>query len=493
MNTTTVSTSLGSYRGIAEHGVCVFRGIPYARPPLGSQRFRQAEPAPVFTYVHDCQEFSPSAMQSRRQSLPMSEDCLYLNVWTPAENPDLLPVLVFLHGGSLMRGSGADEAFHSQELSRSGPAVIITLNFRLGVWGFLDFSFLDESCQSNVGLRDVLTALEWIHQHIQAFGGDPQRVTLMGQSSGGTMALTLAALPIARKYLARVISMSGNPILVQPRAHYRSLSRQFLDFTGIRSPSQLRSLSANELLSFQRKFPAVTRKGAGTFMLVLDDDMIPRLPIPAARSHLPTGLPMLLGTTREELSFTLIRPLARLLEVDHLVDTGANREDDALRARIRRAYRRYGRRHQAVLRSEIVFRMPNVWLAEALAAHNPVWQYRFDYSTWLQQLLRLYAFHSSDVPFVFGRFTTGFGRLLSLLIREKETISSLSRTMQRDILTFAAAGRLEWEPVCKDHFPARCYDRTLTVENAVDADLLDLFRQTRYFQRSVSGDDPYPF
>ena len=191
--TTTTGTTSGRLRGATEGGVAVFRGVPYARPPVGPLRFAPPQPPDAWTGVRDATAFGPPAMQAanpvtgRAAVAPPSEDCLTLNVWTPAPDAGRRPVLVWLHGGAFVFGAGSSPATRGATLARRGDAVVVTLNYRLGLFGYLrGVDVCGDALPStgNAGLLDQLAALRWVRDEIAAFGGDPANVTVVGQSAG---------------------------------------------------------------------------------------------------------------------------------------------------------------------------------------------------------------------------------------------------------------------------------------------------------------------
>jgi para-nitrobenzyl esterase len=199
----------------------VYKGIPFATPPVGDLRWQPPQPPAAWSGVRDCTEFGPVCPQApypkesiyAREPEPQNEDCLFLNVWTPAPTPDAkLPVMVWIHGGALTRGSGSIGAYDGQQLARQG-VVLVTLNYRLGPLGFLAHPALSREsphkASGNYGLLDQVAALEWVQRNIAAFGGDPSRVTIFGESAGSWSVCSLVATPLAKGLFQRAIGQSG--------------------------------------------------------------------------------------------------------------------------------------------------------------------------------------------------------------------------------------------------------------------------------------------
>ena len=213
-----VDTTHGPVRGVEEGtAVRVWKGIRYAAQPVGGLRFRAPAPPPRWTEVADATRFGPACPQPLFPNTPLDlgaaqgEDCLRLNVWAPP-GADGKPVMVWLHGGAYVLGSGSQALYDGRRLASSGDVVVVTVNYRVGALGFLDLSSFSTSRRqfdSNVGLRDVLAALGWVRDNIAAFGGDPRRVTLFGESAGAGIVTTLLACAAAEGLFARAIAQSS--------------------------------------------------------------------------------------------------------------------------------------------------------------------------------------------------------------------------------------------------------------------------------------------
>ena len=204
-----VDTTHGPVRGIDDGRLMKWKGIRYAAPPLGDLRFRAPEPPERWTGVADATKFGTACPQPGLPNIPIDlgaeqgEDCLTLNIWAPSgtEPGDAKPVMVWLHGGAYILGSASQPLYNGRRLAAGGDAVVVTLNYRLGALGFLDLSSFNgpgRRFDSNIGLRDALAALHWVRDNIAAFGGNPNRVTLFGESAGAGIVTTLLATPSAK-------------------------------------------------------------------------------------------------------------------------------------------------------------------------------------------------------------------------------------------------------------------------------------------------------
>jgi carboxylesterase type B len=259
-----VETRRGPVRGVAEGGLAVFRGLPFARPPVGPLRFRPPEPPEPWSGVRDAARFGPSAAQNGALVGPLmslgisrtGEDCLYLNVWTPAADRGRRPVLVWIHGGAFVLGSGSQMLYDGATLARRGDVVVVTVNYRLGALGFLRLRdrFGERlPASGNEGLLDQVAALEWVRDEIAAFGGDPGNVTIFGESAGAMSCATLLGMPRARGLFHRAILQSGAANYLWPRATASRIADQVLTDLAVASPEDLHAAAPARLLAAQRR------------------------------------------------------------------------------------------------------------------------------------------------------------------------------------------------------------------------------------------------
>lgn len=273
---TRVTVSEGTLRG--ENGrdpaVRVFRGIPYAAPPIDSLRWRPPQPPTGWEGERDATEFAATCMQVLPpegsfyqieffpEVEPMSEDCLYLNVWTAAESPSAqLPVMVWIHGGAFIQGSGSMPSFDGEGLAKK-DVVVVTINYRLGVFGLLAHPDLTEeadyAASGNYGILDQIAALQWVQENIAAFGGDPGNVTIFGQSAGAASINVLLASPLARGLFHRAILQSGSAYAFgrsTPLPEAEQSGVEFAETAGAASIRELRRLSTDSLLAVSRSVP----------------------------------------------------------------------------------------------------------------------------------------------------------------------------------------------------------------------------------------------
>src|SRR3712207_215533 len=261
----TVMTAVGEVAGELGDGVHVFRGIPYARPPVGELRFRPPQPPEPWAGARPATAFGSIAMQSpsplenlfgAAERPSMSEDCLYLNIWTPGLDGARRPVMVWIHGGAFVTGSGSTPWYDGTRFAARGDVVVVTLNYRLGAFGFLHLAdLIGESFvgSGNAGILDQAAALAWVRDNIAAFGGDPENVTIFGESAGAMSVGTLLALPAARGLFQRAILQSGAASNAMSRERANEVAGRLLEALGIpREKSEtIRDVPARDLLAAQ--------------------------------------------------------------------------------------------------------------------------------------------------------------------------------------------------------------------------------------------------
>lgn len=302
-----VKTPSGPLRGVLEDGIGVFRGIPFAEPPVGGLRFRAPIAVKPWTMELDATRFAAAACQPGASSYSQSEDCLYMNVWAP-KGAGPYPVFVWIHGGGFTGGRSFDPIFDGAHFANRG-IVCVTLAYRLGVLGFLDVEPLlgaEYAGTANNGLRDLAVALEWIQKNIESFGGDPQRVTLGGQSAGAKLTDLLMGVPSAGGLFQQMISESGGADRVWPRSKSLEVSGEFARIWGDggeHAGSILRA-NAKDLLAAQERF---MKESSVHFPLraEVDGEFIRRSPLTEIRNGSTKGKRLLIGTNRDESAFFL--------------------------------------------------------------------------------------------------------------------------------------------------------------------------------------------
>jgi para-nitrobenzyl esterase len=454
---TQVTIAAGPIQGSAEGETIAFRGIPYAAAPVADLRWRAPQPVKPWTTVRETKEFAPVCMQ---QMIPMdepqltqpSEDCLFLNVWKPAAAATRTrPVIVWIHGGGLMNGGSASRIFDGATFAKHG-FVTVTLNYRLGRFGFFAHPALTaakEGPTGNFGFMDQIAALKWVQTNIAKFGGDPRQVTVVGESAGGISILTLMGSPAAKGLFARAVVMSGGGrTLLAPKAlpEAERFGENFARSAGI-------SASGPAALARLRALPAAT-VSEGVFMAIgkvpggdtyvgggmIDGTIITGATEDIFRAGKQAKVPLIVGATSDDAPIG-----ARPGDKDALFAAFGVSE-----AAARAAYDPQGALDSDVVRRAMArdraFLEPSRFIAGAVQrAGQPVWFYRFSYVA--QSLLPSPgARHASDVPYMFGTVAARYGDKLAP--RDVQ----LSNAFHAYVENFArtgnpnGAGQAAWKP-----------------------------------------------
>ncbi len=308
-----VTIPSGQLQGQAIPDAAVFRGIPYAEPPVGPLRWRAPRPAPRWLGVRTAAAAGAACPQQRGLSLegggdpgPLSEDCLYLNVWTPRAEPGArMPVMVWLHGGALIFGAGSLPLYDGAALARQG-VVVVTVNYRLGPLGYFAHPALERESPrgaANFGLLDQIAALRWVRENIRFFGGDPGQVTVFGQSAGAQSVLALMASPAARGLFHRAIAQSPYGIPSHTREQARQVGVRVAQAMGLPGAKatlqQLRALPADKLSELQGRDLSLAPS------LIVGDAAMPRPLLAAFQARQQAAVPLLIGSNSNESSVAL--------------------------------------------------------------------------------------------------------------------------------------------------------------------------------------------
>lgn len=428
-----VDLPAGRLRGAIDGGVTVFRAVPYAAPPVGDLRWRPARPHAGWSGTRDATTDGPSAPQMYMEggdpvlgghgSPPFGEDCLTLNVWTPAADDARRPVLVWIHGGGFVSGSGSLPGYSGRTFARDGDLVVVSINYRIGPLGYLypgengdgvGDDGGDGGEGGNFWLTDQLAALRWVKENIAAFGGDPDCVTVAGQSGGAVSTAALAGHPRTEGLIRRVILQSPPFGLDLPGpAAYLERTAAYLELAGAKDLAELRTVPWPELIAAGGGLFAQTVRWGywpTPFLPVIDEVTLTGHPAQALLGGAAAGIDVMIGWTREEANFGFAldegyAAATREQVVDRIAETFGSEAAEGVYAAYERA--RPGARPADVLMDLItdeLFRVPALRLAEARAeAGSPVWAYQFDLPTPAYEG-RLGAAHCLELPFVFDNF-----------------------------------------------------------------------------------------
>ncbi|MGP7794707.1 carboxylesterase/lipase family protein [Sphingomonas sp. CLY1604] len=401
------TTRHGRVRGLREDGVLVFRGIRYGAD-TAPRRFRRAVAPQPWRDIADATHYGAAAPQTRADE-PTSEDCLFLNVWTPALDAGRRPVMVYLHGGAHAHGSGSDPLYDGGRLVRRGDVVVVTLNHRLAGLGYAYLAQSGGPAESgNVGNLDIVLALQWVRDSIAAFGGDPNRVMIFGQSGGGAKVVTLMAMTEARPLFHAAATMSGQHVTAAGPNHATARARAWMAKAGARDAAALATLPIGRLVEAMAMTDPLEGKGEISFTSTLDHQVLTRHPFFPDAPREAAHIPLVVGNTHDETALwiepilkrgdttwanlpeRLLAQMTKDVGVDHVI------------ARYRQLYpeRTPG---QILLAASTAGRS---WPGHLIQAEErarigaPTWMYQFDFPA-PEAGGVLGAFHSLDIGLVF--------------------------------------------------------------------------------------------
>ena len=412
----------GAVRGRAESGIWAFLGVPYAASPFGVNRMRPPQPVQPWPGERDATAYGPTVPKGDYppqyarlfpEVVIPGEECLNLNVWTP-DTSARLPVLVWIHGGSFMNGSGSVDAYNGAAFARDG-VVCVTINYRLAAEGFL---LLDDGI-ANLGLLDQLAALRWVQANIAAFGGDPARVTVAGESAGAMSVITLLSMPQAEGLFTQAIAQSGAAAHTLTHDQAQMVSGYLTSTLGVPAdreaikavPLDKLVRAASDLVVEVQTAPDPAKWGSLALSLLpfapaVDGEVVPQEPLAAIAAGQGKDVRLLIGSNRDEARLFFVAPASIDLIDDATLEAAASAyglsADSLALYRARRPGASAGDILAAVI-TDWFFAIPAIRVAEARtgAANAPTWMYRFDHPA-PEDNYRFGASHAAEVPFVFN-------------------------------------------------------------------------------------------
>lgn len=463
-NTIVIETPAGAVSGAIDtaSGTCRFLGIPYAYPPVGKLRWGAPQPLPPWRGPRPATHFGMPAAQNASPliqvrgpngELPHSEDCLYLNIYAPPVNKrrqTKLPVMLWVHGGSFYLGSGCQAVYRGNYLAASGRAIVVTFNYRLGALGFLRLRDIsDIPSTGNEGLLDQIAALDWVRNNISAFGGDPDNITLFGESAGAMSIATLFSIPGCRGKFHRAIVQSGNSCALHTVDRATNLAQAFVDHLKESCGCTPAEASTQQLLHAQQATLSDVRMEQGwgqlPFKPVLDGELLRSTPVEALRSGSGSEVSLLLGNNLDEWNlFSATSPESFSLD------------DQKIRARLgwllptpqlEKLLDHYRRRAETLsanpwplwsrtwnlMLTDMVFTLPGLRMLQAHGGKR--FHYHFAQPLASQPLLG--ACHAVELGYVFG---THAESALQDLYGGERNAQQLSHSMREAWLNFAETG-----------------------------------------------------
>jgi para-nitrobenzyl esterase len=505
----TVQTSAGRIRGLVVDGkVHAFKGVPYGASTGGARRFLPPVRPEPWTGVHEAFEIGHRSPQVDSTLVPefaplnpretMGEDCLCLNVWTPGVGSGKRPVMVWLHGGGYTAASAGWTCYDGTELARRHDVVVVGVNHRLNVFGFLYLAELGGekyADASNAGLRDIIAGLEWVRDNIAAFGGDPGNVTIFGQSGGAGKVSTLQGMLAAQGLFHRAIVQSGSAVTSMPAAAATRNAEAFMAKLGLKSTQidELQKLPMQQLVDVLRAGGRGAGPGGGGFAAspVVDGKTLPKNVFDPSAPSMSAAVPMIIGTTETEVTWNVntdFTPPASDAALRERVKKALRTEDDGGVDKLIALYRK-GRPKASSLDLALIietdaspFRSGSDLQAERKAAlgQAPVYMYRFQ---WYSPVGggRLRAMHCMDIPFVWYNVN-----LCRSVVGDGPERYALADSMSGAWAAFARAGNPnhralpKWEPFTPDRRATMMFNTECRAVN-------DPYRDERMAVASLSG------
>ncbi|MHA1147923.1 MAG: carboxylesterase/lipase family protein [Promethearchaeota archaeon] len=412
-----IETKTGKIQGIAEDDLETFKGIPYAEPPIGDLRFLEPVAKRPWEGVLDAIKYGACAYQGYTQleewlgkPAPESEDCLLLNIWTPATDDKKRPVMFWIHGGACITGTGNEPMYDGSALAKRGDIVVVTINYRLGSFGFLHFP----GELINVGSLDQIAALKWLNENIEKFGGDPSNVTIFGESAGGYSVLALCAMPAAKGLFKRVIGQSAPTI--DPAINDKT-TKKIMRKLGFRKGTvqDLKDIPPEKIIDVQNKIFESDPTNIMALRPMIDGKTFSKHPLKAFEDGDCSEIDLMLGTNMDEFKlFTAMDALKEIIKSDALklligflgmagIPADKTKEIIDIYAKAREG--KYSTEPMEIfnaLINDYAFRIQTIRLLVAQHAHNTnTYNYLFDWkSPGLDGALG--ACHALELPFVFG-------------------------------------------------------------------------------------------
>lgn len=501
-----VQTKYGPVRGYENNSIAIWKGIPYAAPPVGEKRFQNPVPPNPWTQPLITNEFSASPMQIQQtldglpKKYPVSEDCLYLNIWSPAPDDKKRPVFLWIYGGAYCNGSSVIDIYDGETLAKNEDVVVVTFNYRLGALGFLDLSSWGPSFHCNNGLKDQFAALRWVYENIEAFGGDPHNITLIGQSAGANSVTTLLTIPQARTYIAKAVAMSSYPASTHTKESAARFTTAFLDLLELPASQAdtLLTLPAEELVKASHTLATQTSLDSHNefpFLPIIDGEFLKEFPLIAAQyPSAQKQIPLIMGTCENEGFLYTKTPVPLIPVTQKMVEEFLFYSEGGLHKELLELYgNKTGKYLYSYLGGDLTFRIPTIWYADRYSSHSDTFVYNFEYVSTLLKWLDIYTIHGTDIPFFFHNFEATVSKLGLMLEFNKQPIRELSQRMGHDFAIFARTGKAPWEPYCPQRRGVKVYDTEDSLVHSFLTAEASCWENTEYHKRLFITDRTYHY
>jgi para-nitrobenzyl esterase len=483
-----VTIDSGVIEGFTADGVHRWRSIPFARPPVGRLRLRAPESVQPWPGVRYCHGFSYCAPQQRRYTMlgvgkyqPMGEDCLTVNVVAPETPPhdEPLPVMFFIHGGGYILGSSATPIYDGAAMARRG-CVYVSVNYRLGALGCMDLSALstpEHPIEDNLFLRDLVMALRWVRDNVAVFGGDPDNVTIFGESAGAHAVATLLAVPAAKGLFAQAISESPASGMAGPPDVAAAFANDFAEVLEVDPRDAAAAVMSARPAELVNALDRVMRRGMaemrGAFVVgpTYDTEYLPEDPVQAMRDGTAHRVPLIVGTNADE-GRLFTRFLQLLPMTEPAIDLLLADSDVEAREAITKAYPGYPSPSACVrLGGDFAFGTAAWQIASAHGRHAPTYVYRYDYAPRTFHWSGLGATHATELFAVFDVYRTRFGSLMTAAA-DRRSARRVSNDVQNRWRAFSRTGTPGdgWPTYTADERAVMVFDRRSRLEYDPNAD-----------------------
>ena len=448
-----VKTAQGTYNGfIDEKGVKTWLGIPYAQPPVGKLRWHAPEKLGPSNKTFDATKFGYSAIQDKDETesaslLEQSEDCLTLNIWTRGSAKNL-PVMFFIHGGGFVNGGSGDPLYNGSNFAASHDVVIVTINYRVNIFGFMNFSAIDSAFEDSgyLGIKDQVAALKWVKENISEFGGDPDNITVFGESAGGASTMFLMIAPTAKGLFQKAIAQSGHLMFYHTPEQSAKLAEEFMELNGYKNMRELMKKSSYEVhKAYERLLNKRGYRTEADYFPTCDGKFLPLHPLRALKDGAARGIKFMTGTVADEYRYW------NLYEedfTDNMADFHAFVTPIVYESEFTNPYKLYEawKKNHAdndsylEFANQLDFCVAQELTAEYQSAFDDVYFYLFSQSS-PNEILG--SCHSIDLPFIFGNPSN---------VIEDNPDPQLAKEMQAAWFNFAATGNPnnslipQWQP-----------------------------------------------
>ena len=513
-----IQTKSGRVKGYERDGIVEYLGIPYAKPPVGALRFKRSVPIEPWEGIFEAHKYGSESVQLDDGELKGSEDCLTVNIQRPLEG-EKLPVFVYIHGGGYNTGAANVPLYNGRPFAEDG-LVFVAFQYRLNVLGFYDFTTYKgcEDFDSNCGVSDQILAMQWIHENIAQFGGDPGRVTICGESAGGATVINMLAMPALKGMFQQAIAQSALPNCVMTHEMARENIDLFIEGMGW-TEEDLPKLRTMDPFEFQKGNIYVAEKhqykNPGMFLPgPIQDDLLPVRPIDAIRNGSAAGVRLIIGTNMHEgtmfvhpektgfpNSWTMITEMFEkngnvpgLLPIIQYYHPSPNDYFKAFKAQekftlnsvptVQSGFKKEGGEPFVDFATDYAFRMPAIKVAEAQKEYGDVWMYRYELVTKSGIETGWKASHAFDLPGVFANKDFKFSQFL-FDGEPEETADQIIQDMHTPWVRFAKNGEPDpenWPKYTGYVSDVRIFDRETHTQRLDMTELMNVWKDMRFYE-----------